>query len=503
MYRGLGAGAANCETAVTKHLSFIVFISFLCALFCAQGFARSNPDVAHRAQHLHDAVLTAVADPEVYLAGTAPSSPILTQDNRLDGLFAGTAATLDALCAMIDACEAELLIQVYQWNDGDASAQQVLGALQRRAARALAASKPPVPVVIRILVNGTWPAESTNSQQQLISFIHDLSLMQGSAERVVVELSAYQGFGLSVLHSKDAVRDSKQGLIMTGNFRTLGGPQHDYFNMGAAISGPAAATLRADWLTARARASQMASSAHAIPEPEFDGSEVAQPQANELGAAAVLTRTSRWRPWGDSHKTPQNVGLIALFDAAAWHIEAINPALNAPPIIDAIVRAAKRGVHQDLVLSLNMDRWQQHHLLGGDNADTAHKLYSALLTSGGPQLASRVNIVWASKDGIHAAEQNDEINVHAKAALFDDACLWVGSMNWDWLSWNTSRELSLALFGDYAPTWRKQVFAAVYAQTTPIKPSDLPLWAQGNWDPVYRWLLAANTHGGPLRDMTH
>ena len=208
-----------------------------------------------------------------------------------------------------------------------------------------------------------------------------------------------------------------------------------------------------------------------------------------LAGGAVLTRRSNsdLRDKGDVN--PQDRGLIAAIDAAEHHIFALNPALNVRPILAALARAALRGVRVKAVVSLNMDRAFQRYFAGGDNTDSAYRLLSALLGAGGEASADRVRILWAPSETGAAASPSDPCNVHAKVTSFDRTCLWLGSMNWDWQSWNNSREPSVALFDAPASAAREAGPYATRARlAAPLRAGDLPRIHCYGADPVFRYL---------------
>ncbi|HET6344357.1 MAG TPA: hypothetical protein VFH51_05455, partial [Myxococcota bacterium] len=82
------------------------------------------------------AIEAAVAPPAVYLAGTTPTSPLLTTGNVATAVPDGTAAVIATLLGLIARTERELLLQIYEWDDGDESSQRVQAALEMRLATA-------------------------------------------------------------------------------------------------------------------------------------------------------------------------------------------------------------------------------------------------------------------------------------------------------------------------------------------------------------------------------
>jgi phosphatidylserine/phosphatidylglycerophosphate/cardiolipin synthase-like enzyme len=440
------------------------------------------PAVAHGrdAAAFAAAIEAAVAPPAVYLAGTTPTSPLLTAGNVATAVPDGTAAVISTLVELIARSERELLLQIYEWDDDDESAQGVQRALEARLAAAPA-------LRAHLIVDDSWPALHAPNRGRLEAFAR--------AHADQVELAYHRGVGLGILHTKTVMADGREALLMTGNFRTAHGLAGDFYNTGLLVQGPVVQTMRDDWLSARA-ASTAVSGALRLADGETAAATEApwHSLAGPWGpsAAAVLTRRANpdIRDRGDLN--PQDRGLLAAIDTAEHHIAALNPALNARPILAALARAAvERGVQVHVVLSLNMDRTFQRFFAGGDNADTAHRLLAAVLAAGGPTAADRLHISWASSGTGAAAGPSDPGNVHAKIASFDGACLWVGSMNWDWQSWNNSRELSVALFDEAAAAaWERGPFATRRALAAHLRADDLPRLFRHTADPVYRYLRA-------------
>lgn len=428
-----------------------------------------------------------VNNAEVRAGSTTPMSPLVTAGNRLESLAIDTTHVVGAVVDLVSAAQHELLLQIYEWEDPDESAQRVLAALEARVARALQEGEQG-PLSVRLLLDDSWPALSAKHRDQVFAFVRNVGAQPLAAHSVHVELASFHGFAWGILHSKTVVQDGARALVFTGNFKTAGGMAQDFYNMGAVVAGPMVQAIRADWLSARHLSRRDVA---AGPEPEslpaVTAAATAPTPGNVFGA--VLSRRANAR-WSDSTPNPQNQGLLAMLGTARGHVEVLNPAMNVPAIITAVVDAVVgRQVTMDVVLSLNMDRQFQRTFGGADNAETAYKLYNAILRAAGPSVADRLRIFWASSDGATIAPPSDPGNVHAKTMAFDDSCLWVGSMNWDKQSWNNSRELSVVLCGDgLVNDWRQAIFASRLKQAVPMHAVDLPRRARWAGDPVYQYL---------------
>jgi len=401
--------------------------------------------------------------------------------------LSGTPEVVFQTCALIESAKREVLLQTYEWDDDDESARLVFAALESRVARALDANDGTLQ--IRLLIDNTWPAFGTKHRHRLESFVAGLAAQPLAAHHVRVELAYFDGFGFGVLHSKTVVQDGARALVMTGNFKTAGGIEQDFYNMGVLLEGNVVQSIREDWLSARAESTVVeAGGPSNLPAP--DRVDIAAPEKGAFDAIVLTRRASaKWRD--DDDHNPQNRGLLAVINAARKQIDVLNPALNVNAIKDAIVRAiTKRRVVVNMVLSLNMDRQLQHYD-GGDNVETAYALYAEILEKAGPSAADRLHIYWASTDGQSIAAPGAPGNLHAKAASFDNACLWVGSMNWDKQSWSNSRELNVVLIGKgVSDTWEKEIFGPRQSLAVPLQPGDLPEENRDIIDPVFRYLNA-------------
>lgn len=461
----------------------------LSQLYAAHAAAASSaPDAQNEFAR---AVADAIAPEDVYGGGTFPTAAMLTHGNRVVRFLSGTPEVVYQTCALIESAQQELLLQTYEWDDNDESARLVFASLEARVARALDSNSDSLQ--IRLLIDNTWPAFGTKHRQRLENFVASLAQQPLAAHHIRVELSYYEGFGFGILHSKTVIQDGVRALVMTGNFKTAGGIEQDFYNMGVLLEGGVAESIREDWMNARGESVVIQTGGPLMPAPEPVA--LAMGTTEGLFDAAVLTRRSsvRWRDASDHN--PQNKGLLAVINAAHKTIDVLNPALNVEAIKNAIVNAVSvRRVRVNMVLSLNMDRELQHYD-GGDNVETAYALYNAILAKGGPEAADRLRIYWASTDGQRIAASGESGNLHAKAASFDDTCLWVGSMNWDKQSWSNSRELSVVLMGrGIAEAWQKDIFGPRRSLAVPLLPGDLPEDKQDLLDPVFRYLNARKSY---------
>lgn len=449
------------------------------------------------------ALQAALAPAEVVAGGTVFGAPLLSANNAVEPLYFRTPAVIGRLEALVAGAEREVLLQTYEWDDEDEAAQLVLAALLARAERAIAegGAVGGGPLRLRVVTSAAWPGENALSQACLRAAIEAMGRRADAVGRVSFEWSSYRTSPLAILHTKTVVVDGAHALVMTGNLHTHGGLEGDDVNAGLVLSGPTACALRADWASARAAATLEATSA-ALPEPTPNAAALEGATATCVGApgatasVAVLSRPSNWTYWDRGDVNPQARGILAAIDTATARIDLVNPSLSVPALHQALLQAmVSRGVRVRAVLSLQMNRAREHTFFGGDNAEQAERLYRALLVAGGTAAAGRLQVVWASADGKTASPPHGPANVHAKVANFDGQCLLLGSTNWNWLSWNNGRELSVAVAGtDVADTLFSTAFASLWATAAPMCASDLPARHRVAADPVARYLRERPVH---------
>lgn len=471
---------------------------------CAgQSAQRSTPDAASRRALPHTlshapfvmAVRAALTQPGVQAHGTTPGCPIMTWGNTLEKLTSGTPDTIAQVCTLIAAAKTDIALQIYEWDDADESARHVMAALEARVVRAWQADHRPLR--IRIIVNQALGGLWRQGQPALRALAARIASHTASPQRVSLELCYYRGLGFNIMHSKSLIIDNRAAMLLTGNFKTHKATMaHDWYNMGAVWTGPVVRTIQADWqhchdaskLVVRVPAAAPAAAAH---NNRVTPSSQVYAKASALGACVLTRRAHGWLG-AEGRTNPQAQALLAMIGATCVRIVALNPALNAPPIVDALVDAmVARQIEVHLLLSLNMDRSRQHYVGRGDNAEVSWRMYDALLKAGGPTAAARLHIAFAADARGMPGSEDSPYNMHAKAAAFDNDCLLIGSMNWDWQSWNNSRELSVASFGpDVVESWTRQIYMPQRSLAAEMTAQDLPKKRQTPEDAVYQFLRA-------------
>ncbi|KAJ6257328.1 hypothetical protein Dda_8217 [Drechslerella dactyloides] len=159
---------------------------------------------------------------------------------------------------------------------------------------------------------------------------------------------------------------------------------------------------------------------------------------------------------------PQNSFIIAAIDGAEESIYLHTPNVTAKPIIDALIRAAKRGVVVEIVTSMEMMKWEQLVTAGTTTEKCLGKMLAEVgkfrdaapehaITTGGmfvyqynptkrPQLPPFVK----SPEDNHSLTWYDKS--HVKCLIADEQVVMLGSGNADRASWVTSQEINVGLF---------------------------------------------------------
>jgi phosphatidylserine/phosphatidylglycerophosphate/cardiolipin synthase-like enzyme len=407
-------------------------------------------------------------------AGTVPAASMLTHQNAVS-LLIDTEAVYASQAEAIETAEHELLTMGFAWEDDSAGAQRVMqaiGALQsRQKARCTSGAAPYKPVHLRMVLDGSWVSTRAVALEKQIDAL--------DPTYVKAELAYFQACLLGVQHAKSLIRDGYDA-ILTGanNEKHFDGPQ-GWHDGGVRVQGPLAATLRADWVDCRRRSKRVAGNQL----PPIDLTAPFEPMpTHEPGKVTILFLSRQpaslpcWRP----QQTPQRTGFLHFIDSAQRRLWFLSPALNVKEIEVHLCAALRRGVKVRLLLALNLDRFVQHHVRGGDNADRAHALYKALLeggaegaVGGNEAAANRLKIRWHAADGIHPAAEDGAGNSHAKAGLRDRTHLLTGSTNLDNQS-RCSRETDVLIEDEtIAQTWKHQVFKVRWKAAAPLLPEHL------------------------------
>ncbi|KAK6530742.1 hypothetical protein TWF281_007581 [Arthrobotrys megalospora] len=192
---------------------------------------------------------------------------------------------------------------------------------------------------------------------------------------------------------------------------------------------------------------------------------------------------------------PQNAFWMAAIEGAEKSVYVHTPNVTAKPLIDALLRAVKRGVTVEIVTSMGMMKWEQLVTAGTTTEKSLKKMVMEMekwktgldeeeaVTTGGlwiyrynptkrPQLPPFVKqpgdnhkLTWYDKS-------------HVKCLIVDEEVAVLGSGNFDRASWATSQEVNVGLFLDRtrARTIRQALVNALAGRLEVFRGSG---WARG------------------------
>jgi len=165
-------------------------------------------------------------------------------------------------------------------------------------------------------------------------------------------------------------------------------------------------------------------------------------------------------------KSPQNIGWLAMMDAAESDVYIQTMLFNAEPIFDKVLETVKRGVNVTMVITYKYSdlavRMDQRGL--GHNRGTVAKLYAAL--SRYPNARKRLRVCWWI--GHRPTTENPNLQpkpregdfTHAKAVIVDQRMVALGSANMDTISLFNQREANFMIDD---PTIAKDIYSRLHA----------------------------------------
>lgn len=394
------------------------------------------------------AAIQAAVEP-VAERGTVPPTSLFSRGRPEQPALVRGRAIFGRMRDLIASAEREVLFLTYTWEAGCKPARQIVAGLEALAAKRKATGGPPVRAWF--MVNGGWFAKRT-AIQAMRRDLAELDL----APWVDVRQIRHKHKLLGALHTKSLVVDGKVAVVTGANPEAKHDGDAPWYDLGFAVHGQAAWAVREDFAQVWRKV------VHEELPP------LALPPAHPADVPVfALSRRGRGNPLSRSHHTPQARGYLAALDGAQRSIRILTPNLNYAPVKEALLRAAGRGVHVQLVFSLGFNRDAENRILqGGCNATTATWLGGQVLERGIPP--GRLQVRWYSHDGRTPVDGGGRDAMHAKYLSVDDQLVIVGSTNLDTQSWLHSRELDL-LVDDPATTraWDAQVFLPVWERSLP------------------------------------
>jgi phosphatidylserine/phosphatidylglycerophosphate/cardiolipin synthase-like enzyme len=381
------------------------------------------------------------------MTATVAAGPCLTRGRPLPKVFRRGPEVFPEMARLIRGAQREVLLQVFVWLPCK-SQDTLLAALVDLQARLK--TKPgtaSLPVRVKFLVDGTPPGAS---------FLKNaLAQLHLDPRLVDVQVATFEHWGLDLLHSKSTVVDGRVGFVTGLNVQSedddVARPWND---LGFEVEGAqTAGVLREDF----SRNWERATGHPLAPAPPTMASEVPDGSVPIL----VTSRRANGALGGDSD-SPLLQSLVAAIDHSHREIHLVSPNINAPPILDAIVRAVRRGVTVKIVASARFNELLESlPFQGGPNGQTLHTLRERLrgVRNAGQLLQWR----WYSDDGRKAVLGHDPGASHEKYYWFDGQVVSVGSANLDVQSMGRSAETNVMIdSSSVAQRYDEQAFSPIW-----------------------------------------
>ncbi|MEE2743112.1 MAG: phosphatidylserine/phosphatidylglycerophosphate/cardiolipin synthase family protein [Bdellovibrionota bacterium] len=424
--------------------------------------------------------------------------------------------------SLIENAEHEVLLQTYLYEKnslGVIKLREGVEALEARLKKEEKRGKKIRPVNVKILVD---------NQSGIVGKILDKSgmlwkgLKKGNPDghdvyglgfkkpidkkyvRIEVQLHNHTMLGSN--HSKSVVVDRSQGIVMGANlmkyhdkFKKWGNispeTDHGFFVMGSVGKG-----LAEDFYFAWQKGSKYFTNDPDKMVPRAGYNEIDRlkrfklPKVIDKWASkrileksvpmALVTKRAVNVPWTRNSKNPQDQAFLSLFRNAKSNINIVSPNLNAPPLMDAMVEALKRGVNINILLSKNyQDFISKMPMAGGTNLKNVKKILKKVAKFAKKNPKKKVgvfNIRWFidRKGRVSKESGTDKLKLakwtsHTKYMSVDNQITVVGSANMDSQSWYYSRELNIAIdHHEITRKWCNLVFRTDFLRAQKFNPKE-------------------------------
>tara|TARA_Y100001954_G_scaffold76554_1_gene84043 strand:- start:4030 stop:5631 length:1602 start_codon:yes stop_codon:yes gene_type:complete len=199
---------------------------------------------------------------------------------------------------------------------------------------------------------------------------------------------------------------------------------------------------------------------------------------------ALITKKDVNVPWTRNSKNPQDQAFLSLFKNAKSNVNIVSPNLNAPVLMEAMVKALKRGVDINILLSKNyQDFISKMPMAGGTNLKNVKKIKKQIRKYAKKHPNKKVgvfNIRWfvdrkgrVSRESGKDKEKLGKWTSHTKYMSVDNQITVVGSANMDSQSWYYSRELNIAIdHHEISRKWCNLVFRTDFLRALKFDPNE-------------------------------
>ncbi|MGE0173351.1 MAG: phosphatidylserine/phosphatidylglycerophosphate/cardiolipin synthase family protein [Oligoflexales bacterium] len=402
--------------------------------------------------------------------GTVGHERIVTMDNSVDlqPLISGP-AIFPRMHDLILSAKREILVQFYVWDPSTEGHRVIMDAFEKLYAKEHD-QKIQITILISNLMFLQTPAAATIDKQ----------MKKLSNPMINYRVMTFKHFGFGALHSKTLIVDGHTGLITGANIQKFHQGDEPWFDLAFVVSGNVARGMREDILDAVLDARGVNLQRLGADERDkmlgesdltWDAPAISAPEHTEGWAGGIpiviMTRRAQDIPNNDA-RSPQDLGFLAAFENAQEIIKIQTPNLNDNAVKDAIVRAVRRGVKVDIILSKNFNfAPMMVPGQGGPNELNVPQLYNSL----SDEERKLLDVRWyAFEPGVAVVDKGERRrSSHAKFASFDNMIAIVGSANMDTQSWNQSREINLAIDSPaVAQAWGSAIFDANFKKAVPV-----------------------------------
>jgi len=274
---------------------------------------------------------------------------------------------------------------------------------------------------------------------------YDEIVQQASLYGVAMRLGIfYNGITRGSLHSKSWVLDGKFAYVGGDNVDNK--PENDYM---ACFRGAVIAEVEADLLEAWRESNHIQLSEGLRPIDLKDIINLAKPdflEASQEYPIAVLTKdkVAWYRTRTGYYQNEADQSILSVIDSATKSVQIMGPNINDAEVLEALCRAAERGVKVQVLLPKGYQRLMSWI----DRATNSLPLiYRSRLSF---EAAKNFDIRFYSEDGKNFSDS------HAKFYGVDGKIAILGSQNPDSQSFRFSREFSLAICDSEAAKLARQ-----------------------------------------------
>ncbi len=390
----------------------------------------------------------------------AGADPLLTSSNWVDDrIYTHADGIFGKIHQLIQTAEKHVYIQTWTFQPKTKPALYLADAIRKLHARRTSQGKRDT-VHVWLLLNIISLQNETHQRQQVEQYIIDQGL---NLNGIKIHVGFFKAKLLGANHVKTVSVDNKVALVTGANF-SVSNNGLGFFDLAFVVKGDVLKSLDYDFVQT------WISFIKSGPQPTAWGSYL---NGSSRHCYPILLTRNRAFPDFSSRiqNSSMNDAIIESVQKAQSNIEIITPNMNVTKLLDAIAKAALRGVKVRIILSKGFtDFAQELPTRGGANSRSISRIYDGLSKYlSHSEICQRLQIHWYSHDGRAVTETTKPPASHAKFMLIDKKIAFFGSANMDNQSWVNSREISL--FVDkpsLASQWTSNFFDPIFSRSFAI-----------------------------------